>query len=300
MSDAAALDAPVAAQTALYVYGLLNNAASTGPMLAETIPGDPILADPILADPILAETIPGEALLAAALGVGVGAVPVHLLPAGPLTALVSPIAPGPVAQTRRNMIAHTAVLERMIARTDVLPVRFGTVAAATAVLTGCIAANAAALQAGFRDIEGRVELGLKASWRDGVVFAEIIAADPELCRLRDRLRSRPASETYYERVELGRRVEAALVGRRAMETAAILAELAPLAERVVELRTLDEDMILNRAFLVRRAQEARFDAQVQAVAERCSARVSFRYVGPVPPYNFIRLQVGWLTGAGLI
>ena len=209
--------------------------------------------------------------------------------------LVSAIAPGLVAQTRRNMIAHTTLLERVIAQTDVLPVRFGTVAADAAVLTRCIAAHAAAFQTGFYAIAGRVELGLKASWRDGVVFGEIIAADQDLCRLRDRLRSRPASETYYERVELGRRVEAALVGRRAAETTAILAELAPLAEQVVELRTLDEDMILNRAFLVRREHEARFDAQVQAVAERCAARMNFRYVGPVPPYNFIRLQVGWLN-----
>ena len=194
--------------------------------------------------------------------------PVRLLPAGPLAALVSDVPPGPVAQTRRNMVAHTSVLERAIARTDVLPLRFGTVAPDADAFARCVAANANRFDTALRDIDGRVELGLKASWRSGVVYAEIIAADAELCRLRDRLRSRPASETYYERVELGRRVEAALVGRRALETATILAELAPLAEREAELHTLDDDMILNRAFLVPRDQEAQFDARVQAVAER--------------------------------
>jgi hypothetical protein len=114
--------------------------------------------------------------------------------------------------------------------------------------------------------------------------------------MRDRLRSRPANETYYERVELGRRVEAALAERRATEAAAIVAALAPLAEREAELRALDEDMILNRAFLVRRENEALFDARMQSVAERYADRVNFRYVGPVPPYNFVRLQAGWLTG----
>ena len=256
-------DSDTAGKTAIYIYGLLNGA---------------------------------NPAIAGSLGEGVGGAPVQLLPSGPLSVLASAIAPGPVAQTRRNMIAHTTLLERVIAHADVLPVRFGTVTPDAGTLAGCIAANTAAFQSGLRDIAGRVELGLKASWRDGVVFAAIIAADPDLCRLRDRLRNRPASETYYERVELGRRVEAALVGRRAAETEAILAELAPLAERAVELRTLDEDMILNRAFLVRREQEARFDAQVQAVAERGAARMSFRYIGPVPPYNFIRLQVGWLSG----
>jgi hypothetical protein len=231
------------------------------------------------------------------LGEGIGGATVRLLPAGPLTGIVSDVPAGPVAQTRRNMVAHTAVLERAIAKTDVLPVRFGTVAPTAKALATCILSNAQGFRTALRDIGGHVELGVKASWRDGVVFSEIVSADAELCRLRDRLRTRPSSETYYERVELGRRVEAALAQRRTVETAAIIAELTPLAERETELRTLDEDMILNRAFLVRRENEAAFDERIQAVAERCANRMNFRYVGPVPPYNFVRLQVGWLTGA---
>ena len=258
-------------KSSLYVYGLLADTAPLADVASET---------------------PAQDML----GEGVAGAKVRLLQAGPLTVLVSDIVPGLVTQTRRNMVAHTSVLERVIARTDVLPVRFGTVAPDPAVLARCIAANAASFHNAFRDINGRVELGLKASWRDGVVFAEIIAADHELCRLRDRLRSRPATETYYERVELGRRVEAALADRRLAETTAIIAELTPLAERDVELRTLDEDMVLNRAFLVRRENEASFDTRLQAITERFSARMSFRYIGPIPPYNFVRLQVGWLTG----
>ena len=235
----------------------------------------------------------------AALGDGVAAAPVGLLAATPphLAALVSPIAPGPVAQTRRHMIAHTAVLERAMIAATVLPVRFGTVAPTAASLARCIAGNIAALRHALDDIDGRVELGVKASWREGIVFGEIVAADPELRRLRDRLQSRPASETYYERVEVGRRVEAALAERRAQESAAIVAGLSALAERELELRTVEEDMILNRAFLVRRENEARFDAQMEALAERCGGRLSLRYVGPVPPYNFVRLRADWLAAA---
>jgi hypothetical protein len=150
--------------SALYVYGLLEDRDALGSV------GD--------------------------LGEGVGGCSVGLISAGGLAALVSPIAPGPVAQVRRNMIAHTSVLEKAIARTDVLPVRFGTVAPDAAALGTCVAANAAGFRTALRDIAGRVELGVKATWRDGVVFAEIVAADKELCRLRDRLRTRPSTETY--------------------------------------------------------------------------------------------------------
>jgi hypothetical protein len=259
--------------------------------------GEPLYVYGLVATGTLAGDRNLDANLGANLGEGVAAAAVQLFAAGPLSALVSPVAPGPVAQTRRNMIAHTAVLEHAMLAATVLPVRFGTVAPDAAALARCIAGNAAALREALADIDGRVELGVKASWRAGVVYEEILAGNAELRALRDRLRQRPAGETYYERVELGRRVEAALAERRAAETAAIVAGLSPLAERELTLRTVEEDMILNHAFLVRRDREAQFDARMQALADRCGARVSLRYVGPVPPYNFVRLRTDWLAAA---
>jgi hypothetical protein len=230
-------------------------------------------------------------------GTGVGGADIVLRGNGALRALVSRIEPGPVAQTRRNLLAHTALLERVMTQTTVLPVRFGTVAPGEDALNACIATNEAAFRTAMADIDGKVELGVKASWREGVVFAEIVASNAAVARLRNRLRDRPASETYYERVELGRQVEQALVKRRAAEAEAILAELAPLADREAELKTLDDDMVLNRAFLVSRANEPQFDARMRALSESQEARMVFRYIGPVPPYNFVQLRADWQMGA---
>jgi hypothetical protein len=235
------------------------------------------------------------------LGEGVNGSAVRLLQTdvsgqGGLGALVSE-AGGTVAQTRRNMVSHTAVLERAMAYATTLPVRFGTVAPSGAALVGCLAGQAAAFAEALGRIDGRVELGVKASWRQGVVLSDIMAEDHALSDFRDRLRHRPAAETYFDRVELGRRIEQALAARRDTAAAGIMAALGPLAEREVELRLLGEDMILNRAFLVRREHEAQFDARMQDLAGRCAPRMDFRYIGPVPPYNFVQLQAGWLAEA---
>ena len=74
-----------------------------------------------------------------------------------------------------------------------------------------------------------------------------------------------------------------------------MAELLPLAERDADMRTHDDDMILNRAFLVPRSMETAFDDAVARIAERFADRMEFRYVGPVPPFNFVSLHAGWLT-----
>jgi hypothetical protein len=214
-----------------------------------------------------------------------------------LAALVSVAGGEPIARSRRNMLTHTSILERAMKLATVLPLRFGTVAPDVSALQACITANRSAFHAALRSIDGRVELGLKASWRKGGVFNDIVERDQSLRQMRDRLRTRPAGETYYERIELGRRVEAAVAERRAAETAAIMAELLPLADREAELRNHDEDMIFNRAFLVKRPVEPAFDEAVARVAERFSERLEFRYVGPVPPFNFVNLQAGWMVSA---
>jgi hypothetical protein len=228
-------------------------------------------------------------------GPGIAGGAVTQLRIGDLAALVSPAGPDPVARSRRNMLAHTSVLERAMAGATILPLRFGTIAPDEAALSGCINANRQAFASALRGIDGRVELGLKASWRSGLVFSDIVERDQSLRQLRDRLRARPPGETYYERIELGRRVEAAIATRRTTEAAAILTELLPLAERDADMRTHDDDMILNRAFLVPRSAEAAFDAAVARIADRFAERMEFRYVGPVPPFNFVTLHAGWLT-----
>jgi hypothetical protein len=239
-------------------------------------------------------TAPGGAPL----GEGVCGAAVQVLPVGGFHAIVSVAPEEPPAQTRRHMLAHTAVLERATAAVDLLPVRFGSVAPDEAALGRCLAAHAKELHAALGGIADSVELGLRASWKEGVVFKEILDADAGLRALRDKLQARPALETYQARIELGRRVEAALIQRREAECAALLKDLTPLTRRDVALRSAEESAVLHRAFLVRRAEEARFDEAVAALEARHGARIAFRYVGPVPPFNFVSLRAEWLGTQG--
>lgn len=239
--------------------------------------------------------IAGEDAAAATLGDGFPGRQVRGLAAAGLAALVADAPSDGIDPTRRNMLAHTALLERAMAQATVLPMRFGTIAPDEATLARCLANHAAAFRGALDAIAGRVELGVKASWKEGIVFREIVEQDAALRGLRDRLRTRPQAETYHDRIELGRRVEAALAARRTEEAGAILQALSPLAEAEAGLKEVEESMILNRAFLVPRAQETAFDAAMQDLAATHGARIEFRYVGPVPPYNFVRLRADWLA-----
>ena len=143
-------------------------------------------------------------------------------------------------------------------------------------------------------LEGRAELGLKAIWPEDLIMREIVEeASPAMRRLRDKMQGKSVEQSYYDRLSLGEMIEAAMGKKRDEEAERILRRLLPLTEDH-QLNALHLDrMVLNAAFLVKRERQGEFDAAVQQLDEELGTRVTFRYVGPVPPYNFVSVAIIW-------
>ncbi len=211
--------------------------------------------------------------------------------------LAAAVSDSPIVEyesSRRNMMAHTLVLEEVMRTFTILPVRFGTVAAsAEAIQEQVLKRRLGELNGLLNEMEGRVEVGVKAFWYEGMIFQEIIENNPSIRRLRDSLMGRSAEETYYDRIRLGETVEAAMQQKRDYDAEAILASLQPLAWRTRINKVTMDRMVLNAAFLVTREREAEFDQAVQRLDAEMGKRLMFKYVGPVPPYNFVNIVLKW-------
>ncbi|MBI4298081.1 MAG: GvpL/GvpF family gas vesicle protein [Chloroflexi bacterium] len=216
-----------------------------------------------------------------------------------LAAVVSDATSRHYESTRSNLMAHEKVLEAVMTEFTLLPVRFGTVAdAATPAqdIHKLLSHKSEEFRELLRGMEGTTELGLKAFWRnEKAIFPELLAENPEIKRLIDSLsaRSRQASASSPERLHLGQMVKEALELKRAREAAQILSPLRPLAQRLRENFPLVDRMIANAAFLVEREREPEFDIAVSTLDRQLGQRVAFKYVGPVPPYNFVNIVVNW-------
>jgi hypothetical protein len=217
--------------------------------------------------------------------------PILSLAAAPFVALVSRIAIREVDATRRNMLAHARVIERAMDTATVLPMRFGMIVPDEESLRQRLRANEAAIKATLADLDGRIEVGLRIAFADGVATREIGLEQPQLARRGEALSRRNANETYYERIDLGRTIEAALIDKKKREGQRLLARVKPLAVRAVELGIQDENGILNAALLVERALEPRLAAEIDAIDGETSGRLAIRYVAPAPPFNFVRLSL---------
>jgi hypothetical protein len=235
-----------------------------------------------------------EPLSFTTLGIGERGDPVHTVNYMSLAAVVSDSPVITYESNRRNMMAHTRVMEEVMQDHAILPVRFGTVATdAEAIQEKVLKRRFGGLVGLFNDIEDRVELGLKAFWYEDTIFQEIIAENQAIRALRDNLLGRSLDQTYYDRIRLGEMVERIMWEKRTQDSDHILTYLRPLAERTVVNQVVTDRMVINGAFLVSKAQQATFDEAVKALDAEMGKRLIFKYVGPVPPYNFVNIVVNW-------
>jgi Gas vesicle synthesis protein GvpL/GvpF len=221
-----------------------------------------------------------------AAGVG-GRARVRTLSDGELTAIVSDVDPGFVEAGREDLERHMAILEQVALSATVVPLRFGTVMpdddAATAEL---LRARAAELQELLAALDGRVELSLSGTY-DERIFGEVVAEQPEIAALRERVRGRDENATYYDRIRLGELVAQAMAAKRQHDTEQVLAKLRPLADDVRVGDAAHERSVLSASFLVHRDRLPEFDRAAEAVAAQNRSRIRFRYAGPLPPYDFV-------------
>ncbi|MBI4758049.1 MAG: GvpL/GvpF family gas vesicle protein, partial [Chloroflexi bacterium] len=146
--------------------------------------------------------------------------------------------------SRRNMMAHTLVLEEVMRDFTILPVRFSTIAPSAEAIQGKVLKRRFGEFHGLlQEMEGRVELGIKAFWYEGIIFQEIVEENPAIRHLRDSLAGRRPEETYYERIRLGEMIESAIWKKRDEDAGRILVHLRPLAYQTQANKVVTDRMV---------------------------------------------------------
>ena len=225
-------------------------------------------------------------------GIGGPGDEVYTLPLEGLSAVVSRSPEAEYDSTRRNLTAHMRVLETVMADHTIVPIRFGSVAPnEETVYDTLLKPQRDAIRALLAELDGRVEMGLKAFWMEGVLYAEILSARPDIAQLRDKLLGRSPEETYYERVKVGELMDAAVTEKRDREARALLDHIGPLAHRTKQLDALGEQTILNAALLIERSKVDALEERVAQLDGDNGERLLFKLVGPTAPYNFVDLAL---------
>jgi gas vesicle protein GvpL/GvpF len=224
-------------------------------------------------------------------GNGIRDKPLRLVSGDGMAALVSDLDTAELELGREELLTHGRVLSDALEHGTVLPMRFGVVMDGDDdVRTRLLEQRAPDLRAELERLAGTVEVNIRATYDEQRVMREVLAENPSIAHLRDRVRGRPEDATYFERIELGELVSNALARKREEDAANILAALRLLALDVEVGETTHERVVLSAGFLVERARLGAFDEVLEALAEGNGGRLRFKYTGPLPPHSFVQLE----------
>jgi gas vesicle protein GvpL/GvpF len=223
--------------------------------------------------------------------IGIGADPsnVYTVHFKNLAAVVSDAPLEVLDSTRENVLAHERVNETVMREHTVIPMSFGTIFKTREDIVELLRSAAEAFGDVLNKMQNKLEFGLKVLWDRDQAIRELEAEDEDISRLKKEI-STQKGPTYFARMQYGRLVDSALQQRSERYVAEILDQLRDVSVASRINKPIGDKMIMNAAFLISREQEGAFDAKVKAIAGRFD-RLTFKYTGPWPPYNFVNIRL---------
>jgi hypothetical protein len=189
-------------------------------------------------------------------------------------------------------------------------VRYGTVLPDDAdVIAHVLAPQYRRLDERLAQLDGAVELSLKATYHERPVLEEVLREHPDLARPlggaggggrggggRGARSGRggataAGAATYHARIELGRRVVAAIQAKQEQERRRLLESVGAHVREVRLREPTSELMFLNASVLLDRAKLDDFDRALERAAAREANRVRLECVGPLSPFSFAELRI---------
>ncbi|WP_069174165.1 GvpL/GvpF family gas vesicle protein [Streptomyces griseus] len=230
---------------------------------------------------IVARTHPLE--LDGLAGVGDPPTALRAVHAAELSAVVSD-APEGLRPKRRDLGAHQAVQESLMADGTILPLQFGFTTTDDDAVRAVLDERTEEFLERLRALDGCVEYNLKAAHEESALLRQILRDSEEARQLNEEIRSgRGGPEAPLALGELVSREVRVRQERMADAVAEPLTEFAQEQQRSQP----SGDDFLNISFLVDREKQEAFLSAEHGLAERLGPDFDLRLYGPLAPYSFV-------------
>jgi hypothetical protein len=223
---------------------------------------------------------------------GIGGADVYNIYHDQIAAAVSDTELSEIDPTRKNVQAHTIVQEELLKEYCLLPMGFGMVATDESEVRRLLENNYHGLLGELHRLDGKIEVELKVFWDQETVIKEIQGESQELSRLKAKVSA--ASSPVEVRdllIEAGKLVESIVRDWKTRYAELVYAILQELSFEAKVNDPVGIKNLLNASFLIEKSRESEFKEQVYKLDAKFQDKMNFKYVGPLPPYNFVNLKL---------
>jgi hypothetical protein len=190
----------------------------------------------------------------------------------------------------RYLVAHQRVVEAVMQDFPILPAKFGTVLPDEAWVRRLLAQGEALFRTTLQKFSAVVQIEVVILWNLQEIFQEI-GQEKHIAQLKAQVAGHPPDETIIERVAIGQMVQASLEQRRASLRDYLIHWLREVALDLVVYPPPDDSMVANVALLMDEAGQEALGRRLELLDEEFKGRLTFRCMGPLPPYSFATVEV---------
>ena len=223
---------------------------------------------------------------------GVGDADVYTINHERIAAVVSDTEFSEIDPTRKNVQAHTIAQEALLKEYNLLPMGFGMIATEEGEVRSLMEDNYGGLLGELNRLAGKIEVELKVYWEQEAVINELQGENAELTKLKAKISSASSPlEVQNLLSAAGKLVESIVSDWKTRYAELVYDILQKLSFEAKVNNPVGLKNLLNASFLIEKSQESQFKEQVYELDSKLQGKMNFKYVGPLPPYNFVNLKM---------
>ena len=187
-----------------------------------------------------------------------------------------------------HLKVHETVLETVMRKYPMLPIRFGSVAPNTREVKLFLKNHNNDFKRLFQKLSGKVEIELELFWKDMKgIWEEVVRESRQLTAIKASKKKRSKEDL----IMAGQLVAAHLRQKKEKECLKYMKFLKGTFVELQKNATPKDEMILYGSFLVSKAELNAFDRAVEQLEAKMRERIHVRYIGPMPPYSFTSVRM---------
>ncbi len=190
----------------------------------------------------------------------------------------------------RFVATHQRVNEFLMKDYDIVPMAFGIISQNQNEVSRILAKVYLQFKMALQKIAGKAEFAVQIFWDEKKLFQDLANEDPEIKRLKENGQSLIMG--LVAKLKLGKLVFNALENKRKEYIKDIEDSLKDCSLEFRPEKLLDKAMIGNISFLIEKKAEPEFDKKMQELGQKYGDILRLKYVGPMPPYSFVNINLG--------
>jgi hypothetical protein len=212
-----------------------------------------------------------------------------------IAAVVSACAPTDYAALGRDLLVrelarHQQVVERVLQRFPVLPVKFGTTVEDEEKVGSILRLGYDDFRGALDGLKDKVQVELVATWELASVLADVACEEP-IAQLKSSIGGDSSPASIQDRVRLGEMIKRSLDRRREEYERAALQRLVPCSLELRRNPLFHDSLVMNLAVLLEKGQQEEFDRSLDVLDQELGGRLTLRRVGPLAPYSFTTVEI---------